>query len=346
MSESPPETVPAPQRQASMNEDARVDDILERLLVLQTNANASVAVLSALASKPGNASASADPLYARGREVVAQRQNNFVSALGFFGGMWGHSVNHQLGLVCLEKAVDGGCAAALAVLCANDEDRRVRRSCFCVLRCVALADQTSFYADTMVAACKTLCARICELELVVSRDGYDYLEEYRQARDMGCPAATVFLGAELERNGDSAEALVCYETAAKGGYAAARYHLARCTRFGIGTPINRSLAFSVMERSSEQMFFWAMHDHAVMLMNTPTESHDSRRAKDEKAYVLLTKVEAGVSSACECKSAMNCRYLQFCSRPPNPHKQLALCYSTGRGVAQDTNKALFHAKLC
>lgn len=329
-----------------MNEDARVDDIVERLLVLQTNANASVAALSALASKPGNASASADPLTARDREVVAHRQNNFVSALGFFGGMWGHSVNHSLGLICLEKAIDAGCAAALAVLCADDVDRRVKHSCFCVLRSVALADQTSFYADAMVAACKTLCARICELELVVSPDDYDYLEEYKQARDMGCPAATVFLGAKLERNGDSAEAFVCYESAAKGGYAAAQYHLARCARFGVGTPRNRSVAFSIMKLASEQMFLWAMHDHAVMLMNTPTESDDLRRAKDEEAYVLLMKVNAVVSSTYQNEAPMRCRYLQFCSGPPNPHEQLALCYSTGRGVAQNTNKSLFHTKLC
>jgi len=273
---------------------------------------------------------------AHSRKVVADRQEKFLFALYYVGGMEEHPVDHERALKYLCDARDNGCAAAMAVLFADYLDERVRQTCFKVLRYVSLKAAGGYYTDKMVVACQTLCARMCELQLAKPPEAYDYVAEYGRAQSSGCPTATVFLAGARELDGQFTEAVRGYALAAEGGYAVGYFHLARCTRLGIGVEQNLDEAVQTMKRASDKKFYWAMYDRAKMLLDTA--------ASDSEAFKLLKAVEAGVNYAYEHRGPMRCLYLQFCS-VPNPHRQLAMCYEKGRGVAQDSAEAERHMAL-
>jgi TPR repeat protein len=274
------------------------------------------------------------------RKVVACRQKMFLNALCLLSGMRGHAVNHEQALAHLRDARDDGCAAAMAVLCADHSKPSVRKSAFIVLRDVSLSAGGGFYAHGVIVSCKTLCARICELELVESPEDYNYLDEYEEASKLGCVGATVFRGHVLETNERCGDALCDYTSAATGGYAVALYHMARCTRDGIGVEQNVGRAMQIMKQSSDKSFFWGMFDRAKMLLDSNAENLEQRATYDGEAFQLLKEVETGVAHARKFKDTpMRCRYLQFCRLPPNPCKQLALCYEQGRGVARNREEA-------
>ena len=259
------------------------------------------------------------------------------------GGFFGQKANHEHALAMLHAAVNTGSAAALAILSADDEDERVRRASFDVLRCVASASK-GVYPNTLQRACKSLCARICELGLVTPSKGYDYKKEYEEAKDMSCPFSAIFWGALLEKSGCLHEAASCYQQAAARGFSAARYHFARCTWRGIGLQQNLKASFALMTEASDQGFIWAEYDAAVMLMGSKTLSDAQRNTDDKKAFVLFRKVAAKVLDAYARKAPRRCLYLQFCSCP-NAHKWLALCYAEGRGVPQDLDQAAAHVSV-
>lgn len=269
-------------------------------------------------------------------KVVADRQEKFLFALHYVGGVEEHPVDHEQAIKCLCDARDDGCAAAMAVLFADYPDERVRQTCFQVLRCVSLEAAGVYYTDKLVVACQTLCARICELQLAKPPEAYDYVVEYGQAQSLGCLAATVFLAGARELDGQFREAVRGYALAAEGGYAVGYFHLARCTRLGIGVEQNLDEAMQTMKRSSDKKFYWAMHERAKMLLDTA--------ASDSEAYLLLKAVEAGVNYAYKHRGPMRCLYLQFCS-VPNPHRRLAMCYKEGRGVLRNSVEAERHMAL-
>ncbi len=268
--------------------------------------------------------------------VVASRQNIFLQAMWLIFGVRGYDVDHERGLNCLRDARDRGCAAAMAVLCADHPGDGVKQTCFDVLRVVSLSVAGGFYNHVMTVVCKVLCARMCELQLAKPSKYYDYLDEYKQASLAGCQFSSVLCAAELERNGHFSDAVCLYASAVEGGYATALYHTARCHRHGIGVEQNFDEAMKIMKQSSDKKFLWAMLDRAVMLINA--EDPTTRARDDEEAFNLLQQVAAGVKHAYEHKGPMRCLYLQFRS-VPNPHKLLALCYKQGRGVAQNSAAA-------
>ena len=276
---------------------------------------------------------------AHSRKVVADRQEKFLLALYYFGGMEEHPVDHEQALKHLCDARDNGCAAAMAVLFADYPDERVRQTCFLVLRCVSLEAAGVFYTDKMVVACQTLCARMCELQLAKPPEDYDYVVEYGRAQSSGCLTATVFLAGARELDGQFKEAVRGYALAAEGGYAVGYFHLARCTRLGIGVKQNLDEAVQTMKQASDKKFYWAMYDRAKMLQEL-----QGTAASDREAFKLLKAVEAGVNYAYEHRGPMRCLYLQFCS-VPNPHRRLAMCYERGRGVLRNSVEAERHMAL-
>lgn len=276
------------------------------------------------------------------REVVVRRQNLFLDALCFLGGARSYAVDHERALSCLREARDERCSVALAVLCADSTDKHLRKICFQVLRDVSLTPKGgSFYADTVVVACQCLCGRICELELVEPPVGYSYSDEYKSASAVGCPAAATFLAGIQEHNGQFAEAVRGYTTAAETGYAVAQYHWARCAKNGIGAKQNFDEAAQIMKQSSDKKFHWAMLYRAKMLLNKLAGSDEQRTVDDREAFHLLKAVENQVDHAYELRGPMRCLYLQFCS-VPNPHTSLAVCYEEGRGVTQNSAMAQHH----
>lgn len=269
-------------------------------------------------------------------KVVADRQEKFLVALYYFGGMEEYPVDHERALEYLCDARDNECASAMAVLFADYPDERVRQTCFQVLRCVSLEAAGVFYTEKMVVACQTLCARMCELQLAKPRDDYDYVVEYGRAKSLGCLTATIFLAAVQERDGQLTEALRGYTLAAKGGYAVGCFHLARCTKDGIGVERSLDEAMQTMKRSSDKKFYWAMYERAKMLLDAAVS--------DSEAFKLLKAVEAGVDYAYKHRGPARCLYLQFCS-VPNPHRRLAMCYEKGRGVLRNSVEAERHMAL-
>ena len=132
------------------------------------------------------------------------------------------------------------------------------------------------------------------------------------------------------------KALCGYTLAAKGGYAVGCFHLARCTKDGIGVERSLDEAMQTMKRSSDKKFYWAMYERAKMLLDTAVS--------DSEAFKLLKAVEAGVDYAYEHRGPARCLYLQFCSAP-NPHRRLAMCYEKGRGVLRNSVEAERHMAL-
>ena len=314
--------------------------LIHSLLMLQEkNTREALRVVEETAT--GSSAAPADPLVATqsSNEVVAERQNMFLDALYSFGGMYEHNVNHEQGLACLRDARDRGCAAAMAVLCADYPDDDVKKTCFDVLHNVSRSAEKGFYAYNMVVACKSLCARMCELKLVEPPEGYDIFDEYNKASEAGCPFSSVLRAALFEERGQFADAVQGYFSAARSGYAVASYQVARCFRDGIGVEPNLAQAINFMEQSSDKKFFWAMYSRAVMLLDAPNST--TRAQDDIEAFNLLRQVTDGVTYAYNHKGPMRCLYLQFCS-VPNPHKRLAQCYREGRGVAQNSALAERH----
>ena len=295
--------------------------------------NTREAVTAAEETVSGTLRAHADPLLSTQiNKVVACRQNMFLRAMLLLSGISVDAVDHEQALVCLRNAQDSGCAAAMAVLCADYPDDNVKQTCFDVLRDISLSVAAGFYNSVVTVSCKTLCARICELQLVKPPKGYDYLDEYKEASKAGCQVSSVMWGKELERRGQLLEAACLYASAAEGGYAAALYHMARCLRDGIGVEQNSAQAMQIMKQSADKKFTWAMLDCADMLMNA--ENPTTRVLDDKEAFALLNEVEAIVKHAYVHRGPMRCLYLQFDS-VPNPHRLLAKCYEEGRGVAQD-----------
>lgn len=283
----------------------------------------------------------------RGGKVVAQRQTLFLRAVSLIGGMDGYNVNHEQGLVCLREAQGKNCAAAMAMLFADYPDERVRQTCFQVLRYVSLRAEGGYYATKMVVACQTLCARVCELKLVTPPENYDFVVEYGRAKTAGCLAASMFLSAALELDGRFTEAVRGYALAAKWGSAPGSFHLARCHKNGIGVEQNFGEAMQIMKQASDKKFYWAMYDRARMLQDTRcccAVRCECTVESDSEAFELLEAVEAGVDYAYKHRGPMRCLYLQFCS-VPNPHRRLAMCYETGRGVPQDSAEAQRHTAL-
>lgn len=289
----------------------------------------------------GALAATANPLVRTqsSNKVVADRQKMFLRAMWLIFGLKGYDVDHEQALVYLRDAQDNGCAAAMAVLCADYPDDNVKQACFDVLRNISVSVAEGAYNAVMMVVCKVLCARICEFQLVKPPNDYDYLKEYKEASEAGCPYSSVFCAAELERNGHFSKAASLYTASAEGGYPAALYHMARCYRDGIGVEQNLTQAIKIMKQSSDKKFFWAMYSRAVMLLDAPNST--TRAQDDIEAFHLLRQVSNGVRHAYNHKGPMRCLYLQFCSIP-NPHKRLAQCYSEGRGVAQNSTLAERH----
>lgn len=288
-----------------------------------------------------SAAAPADPSVGlqSSSKVVADRQHLFLNALYSFGGVYEHDVDHERGLAYLRDAQYRGCAAAMAVLCADYPDDDVKETCFNILSNVSRSAEGGFYNGVMVVACKSLCARMIQLKFVNAPEGYDILDEYNQASEAECPFASVYRAALLENRGQFAEAAHGYFSAAKGGNALATYQMARCLRDGIGVSPNLAQAMNFMKQSSDKGFFWAMYFRAVMLSDA---QHSTTRAQDDiEAFDLLHQVAAGVTHAYNHRGPMRCLYLQFCCIP-NPHRRLAQCYREGRGVAQDLALAERH----
>lgn len=319
---------------------ASAHDLIVSLLRMQSeNTREALSVVEETAT--GTLAARADPSVGTqsSNKVVADRQNMFLNALYLFGGMYEPDVNHEQALNCLRDARDRRCAAAMAVLCADYPNDDVKKTCFNILSNVSRSTEGGFYNDVMVVACKSLCARMCELNLVESPEGYVIFDEYNEASEAGCPFASVLRAGLLEEHGQFAEAVQGYFSAAGSGYAVASYHMARCLRAGIGVEPNLAQAMNFMQQSSDKKFFWAMYSRAVMLMDAPNST--TRAQDDIEAFNLLQHVAAGVTYAYNHKGPMRCLYLQFCSIP-NPHKRLAQCYREGRGVAQDLALAERH----
>jgi hypothetical protein len=317
--------------------------IVSLLRMQAENTSEALSVVEHLATST-SAAAPADPLVGAqsSSKVFAVRQHLFLNALYSFGGVYEHDVDHERGLAYLRDAQYRGCAAAMAVLCADYPNDDVKETCFNVLRNVSCSAAGGFYNSVMVIACRSLCARMIQLKLVNAPEDYVIFDEYNQASEAGCPFASVHRAALLEKRGQFAEAAHGYFSAAKGGNALATYQMARCLRDGIGAEQNSALAMISMEQSSGRGFFWAMYAYAVMLMDA---QHSTTRAQDDiEAFNLLHQVAAGVTHAYNHRGPMRCLYLQFCCIP-NPHRRLAQCYSEGRGVAQDLAFAERHMAL-
>lgn len=264
-------------------------------------------------------------------KVVASRHEEFICAFGFIGGMSGHAVERERGLNCLRHAANHGCAAALAVLCADDDNLRVRQCCFNILRFVD-ASKEEQYPLMMQLACKTVCARMCERNLVTAPADYDYVQQYRDAVASGSQFSMVYYGAVLQRDGKLREAATHYGKSARLGFAPAKFLLARCLRRGEGVRKDDVAATRVMSSAAKQLYPHAMVDEATTMMKND-------RRHDAKAFAMLNHVQKNVNTG-----GRACAYLTFLP-PPNPHNQLVLCYAQGRGVRGNHENALQHLAL-
>lgn len=275
-------------------------------------------------------------------KVVDKRQANFLFGMTCISGTMGEAFNHHSGIEAVRDAADAGCAVALAAICLDDEDQRVRQHSFDLLNGVPLSGKK--YKDGMVLVCKVLCARACAHQLVSAPPGYDYVQEFKEAADLGCPIAACCYGLELEKQDNMPGAMRWYHKAdAEGGYATARFVLGQHYIKGIGVDQDSRKALKYMLAAANQGSSRGIYAAAVILFRHPDANDNTQLRNDAKAFQMLSKAANAydIVSSTPAK-VMCCNYL----RPPksaNPHGMLSWCYYEGRGVAQNYRMAAYHA---